>query len=92
MPHGYYVMASRAAGAYRLPLVGPFKRMTAAIKMLDPVVEAVHRTRPDLHDCTISPAAYNSGNRPLPRGRLDLSEAVDQRWIRWCMGERWDDE
>lgn len=86
MAHGYYIIAERGNdGAYRLPLLGPFKLMGTALKMLDPVTAAVQRTRPDLADCYIVPRALSVPGK-LPRGKLDLAQAVDQAWIDHCMG------
>lgn len=79
-------MACRGSDhAYRLPLVGPFRSMSAAMRMLDVVHAATRRVRPDLADCRISPMPYNSGKYPLPRGRLDLAQAVDADWIKGCV-------
>lgn len=86
MPTGYYIMACRGSDhAYKLPLVGPFRSMRAALCMLDVVAAATQRVRPDLADCRISPMPYNSGKRTLPRGRLDLTAAVDDDWIKGCI-------
>lgn len=84
MPRAYYVIASRANGAYRLPLVGPFRSMTAAIKMWDVTHDAVRRIRPDLADCNIRPDIVQVQGK-LPAGRLDLDQAVDAAWIKGCI-------
>lgn len=86
MPTGYYIMACRGSDhAYRLPLVGPFRSMRAAMRMWDVVHDATRRVRPDLADCDIRPMSYNSGKGALPKGRLDLTQAVDADWIEGCI-------
>lgn len=91
MSRAYYVVAERGHGAYQLPLLGPFASMRAALCMWDVVAAAVRRTRPDLADCDIRPAVVQVRGA-LPRGRLDLTEAVDEAWINACIyGVRHDD-
>jgi hypothetical protein len=79
-------VAERGYGAYQLPLVGPFDSMIAAIKMWDVVDVAMRRVRPDLADCSTRPAIVTvPRGGALPRGRLDLTQAVDDDWIKGCI-------
>lgn len=77
----WYVYASRAHGAERLPLLGPFERPQAAGAMLEPVRAAVERCRPDLHDCDVLVGLLDTERA----GALDLSVAVDDAWRQWCI-------
>ena len=80
----WYVYASRAHGAERLPLLGPFERPQAAGAMLEPVRAAVERCRPDLRDCDVLVGLLDTERA----GALDLSVAVDDAWRQWCVEYR----
>jgi hypothetical protein len=80
----WYVFAEREHGAYRLPLVGPFKRYREALAMEPAVRAAVERMRPDLADATIRSYGPLDTNRA---GVLSLDDAVDDAWIEHCI--RW---
>jgi hypothetical protein len=42
--------------------------------------------RPDLADCSTRPAIVTvPRGGALPRGRLDLTQAVDDDWIKGCI-------
>jgi hypothetical protein len=85
MPTKYYVVASRGNDAYVLPLLGPFDRASAALMMWDAVHDATRRVRPDLADCMIKPKGINAARGKHPRGRLDLTVAVDDAWRAACL-------
>jgi hypothetical protein len=80
----WYVYADREHGAYRLPLLGPFRRLREADAMVEPVRAAVERMRPDLADCDIRAGVLDTNRR----GSLVLADAVDDAWIAHCIGWR----
>lgn len=80
----WYVFAERSHGAYRLPLLGPFRRMREAAAMEPAVRAAVECYRPDLSDAEIRTQVLDTKRA----GVLDLSVCVDDAWIEHCIGWR----